>query len=184
MGCWAFSPVGHGDCGMKWRWSEEELSASWFLSAEEASFLSARTAGSQLGMAVQLKFFQSEGRFPQSGKDVPADVLRYLARQIAVSENELVEYEWKGRTARRQRLEIFSWLGFRRFQPVDRIALNTWLQRDVFPQNPSEVQQMEQVTVWFQEKRLAPLNASALERLVRSQWRAFESGLLEECRPY
>lgn len=67
---------------MKWRWSEKELSASWFLSSEEVAFLSTRRSGSQLGLAVQFKFFQNEGRFPQSRKDVPVDVLRYLARQI------------------------------------------------------------------------------------------------------
>jgi hypothetical protein len=74
---------------MKRNWSDDELAAQWSLSPEELALLPNRVGHNRFGFAVQLKFFQIEGRFPRSPREVPAAALRYLARQLDLSINAI-----------------------------------------------------------------------------------------------
>jgi len=53
---------------MKWNWTEAELDEYWSLSEAELFLLANRTERGRLGLAVQLKYFEREGRFPESAK--------------------------------------------------------------------------------------------------------------------
>ena len=61
---------------MKQRWTEQELVAYWDLTEPEKQLLEQRTERGRLGLAVMLKFFQLEGRFPRYHKEVPLLGLR------------------------------------------------------------------------------------------------------------
>ena len=50
----------------------------WLLQPEEMKLLANRTAGSRLGFAVLLKFFQAKGRFPEHRREVPLDGIRLV----------------------------------------------------------------------------------------------------------
>lgn len=165
---------------MKWHWNESELVASWTLSSAELSLLSNRTGHGRLGFAVLLKFFQQEGSFPDSLKAIPATILNYLSEQTGVLQLEMEQYDWHGRTAKRQRAEILAFLGFKRFRAPDRETLLQWLRMDILPQNPSLSQLQEQSRDWFRERYLEPLSPASLERLLRSEIRAFEQVLLDK----
>jgi len=67
---------------MKWRWTQEELAASWHVGESELSFLGRRTGLNRVGLAVLLKFFQKEGRFPSSMRSIPTDILIFVADTI------------------------------------------------------------------------------------------------------
>jgi hypothetical protein len=99
---------------MKRQWSEAELEVHWTLSAKELALLAGRTGYGRFGFAVLLKYFQYEGRFPDSRREAPAEVVRYLAEQLRTPLKALDHYDWQGRTAKRQRTEILSWHGIRR----------------------------------------------------------------------
>ena len=49
---------------MKQCWSSSELAQFWSLSDDEKQLSDQRTQQGRLGLAVLLKFFQLEGRFP------------------------------------------------------------------------------------------------------------------------
>jgi hypothetical protein len=93
---------------MKWRWTQEELGTFWHMGESELSFLGRRTGLNRLGLAVLLKFFQKEGHFPNSLRSIPTDILKYLAEQVGVDFWEIPHYDWAGRTAKRQRSEVFA----------------------------------------------------------------------------
>ena len=99
---------------MKRHWDEQELAEHWSLTHDEFELLRNRTERSRIGFAVLLKFFQVEGRFPSDRKEVPAVALDYLGDQLEASSKAFSEYDWSGRSGKRDREQVRSFLGFRR----------------------------------------------------------------------
>jgi Domain of unknown function (DUF4158) len=63
---------------MQRHWSEQELEAYWSFSTDELQLIPHRDASSRLGVASALKFFQLEGSFPSSGRDIPSAAIDYM----------------------------------------------------------------------------------------------------------
>jgi hypothetical protein len=88
---------------VKWRWSKDELETQWSLSPDELALLPSRTDSGRLGFAISLKFFQFQGFFPGSEKDIPHEIAVYLAQATNSAVANLDVYEWDGRTGQRHR---------------------------------------------------------------------------------
>src|SRR5215475_12180423 len=82
---------------MKQYWSEGELVEFWTLTDVERQFSDQRTPRGRLGLAVLLKFFQFEGRFPSYHKEVPLPAVNYVAGQLDVPALTWFDYPLKGR---------------------------------------------------------------------------------------
>jgi hypothetical protein len=67
---------------MKHIWPEHELTDHFTLSNDELQLLSNKPAPSRIGYVVLLKYFQHEGRFPGTPKEVPKQIIRHLAEQL------------------------------------------------------------------------------------------------------
>lgn len=163
---------------MKRQWSEAELDTHWALTAQEEALTVARRGPSRFGFVVLLKFFQYEGRFPESRREIPADVMRYVAVQLAMPLNTLDAFDWQDRTARRQRAEILEWLDIRRTEEADWRALASWLNAEVIPLDLSLKQLTERIRDWLRTHRLDTPGLERLERMLRAQLHAFETDLL------
>ena len=74
---------------MKRSWSLEELVEHATLLPDELNLLANKTVSSRLGLAVLLKCFQYEGRFPQYKGDIPVSFLTYIAQQIGIAHSAL-----------------------------------------------------------------------------------------------
>lgn len=164
---------------MKWHWQDDELCDQWSMNADELRLIAGRTDPGKLGFAVLLKFFQYQGHFPVGNKEVPLEVVQFLAAQMGASPADLDAYEWAGRTAKRHRAEILSFLGIRRITAEQVQALRRWLIDELLPMDYSLEQLLDRVGDWFRERKIGPLGPSRLERLLRSALNTFESGLLE-----
>src|SRR5258708_19692278 len=77
----------------------DELIEHFTLRPEEIALLSGYGPASQLGIAVLLKFFQYEARFPAKRSEVPAEIVDFLARQLGVNPTILADYGSAGRNA-------------------------------------------------------------------------------------
>jgi len=82
---------------MKQYWSEGELVECWTLTDVERQLAEQHTQRRRLGLAVLVKFFQFEGRFPSYHKEVPLAAVDYVAEQLAVSATTWFDYPLKGR---------------------------------------------------------------------------------------
>ena len=109
---------------MKRIWSEDELHEHWSLSPEEQAFLARTTSRGQLGVALLLKSFTLETRFPRDFQELPPAVIEYLALQLETPPETLETYEWPGRTGRTHRQAMREWLGFR--TPTAEDAARWW----------------------------------------------------------
>ncbi len=163
---------------MKRQWNEAELDTYWALTAQEEALLARRSGHGRFGFVVLLKFFQYEGRFPETRREMPADVMRYLATQLRMPLNTLDDFNWQGRTAKRQRTEILEWLGIRRMGKSDWEALAAWLRAELLPADLSLEQLTERTVGWLRVQRLDSPGVTRLEKLLRAQTHAFEAGLL------
>ena len=163
---------------MKRQWSEAELDTHWALTAQEEALTVARRGPGRFGFVVLLKFFQYEGRFPESRRDIPADVMRYVAVQLAMPLNTLDAFDWQGRTARRQRAEILEWLGIHRMEEADWRALANWLNAEVMPLDLTLEPLTERIRDWLRTHRLDTPGPERLERMLRAQLHAYETDLL------
>ena len=162
---------------MKRHWDEQELAEHWSLRHDEFELLRKRTERSRIGFAVLLKFFQIEGRFPSSRKEVPAVALDYLGDQLEVSRKASSEYEFAGRSSKRDREQIRSVLGFHRVTVDDSEQLVDWLRREVFPLDPKSEHLQQAALDWCRRNRMEP---PTLERILRSALKAYENDFFIE----
>ena len=163
---------------MKRYWDEQELAEHWSLSAEESELLANRTDRSRLGLAVMLKFFQMEGRFPRDRKEIPVAVRDHLADQLGIEPDAFSEYDLAGRSSKRDREQIRSVLGFRRVTVADAEGLGEWLRRDVLSLDHKPEHLQQAALDWCRRNRIEPPAPPRMERIIRSALKAYEDGLL------
>jgi hypothetical protein len=83
---------------MKRHWTHEDLVEHFTLLPVERDLIAtARGDHTRLGLAVLLKSFQLDGRFPATPHEVPASVVTFLAQQLALDPLAFGRYDWWGR---------------------------------------------------------------------------------------
>lgn len=112
---------------MKKDWPPEELQEQFKLSADDLRWLSPQAPHNQLGLAVLLKVFQYQGRFPRRSLEVAAAVVEYLASELQLASDLFQTYSWNGRTARSHRQWVRDRLGVRQSTTEDIKRLGEWL---------------------------------------------------------
>ncbi len=159
---------------MKQEWTTEELTVQWQLLPEDLTSLPNTKGPTRLGFAVLLKFFELEGRFPHYRDEVPALVVRELARQVGVLPEHYRQYDWAGRTIKHHRAQIRASCGFREVTVADLQELTTWLSEQMggSPHRPEAVQ----VAAYqrLRELRIEPPSAGRLQRVCRAARRRCE----------
>ena len=136
-----------------------------------------RVGHNRFGFAVQLKFFQIEGRFPRSPREIPAAALRHLASELGLSINLFQKYDWRGRARKEHRAAIRGYLGFRAFTAADGARLDDWLLHEVmlFDQNVQSL--TEAVLGWCRDLCIEPPSPKRIERRIRSVLHRHEAEL-------
>jgi len=124
----------------------------WSLHSDELSLLPGMTDTGRLRFAIQLKFRQVQGHYPESIHDFPSGIVHAIAEQIGCSPLVLENYPLQGRQAQRHRQHIRRYLGVRRPNKADIARLNIWLTEFILPLNPQAVHGSELVTDWCQEQ--------------------------------
>ncbi|MFZ0255073.1 MAG: Tn3 family transposase, partial [Gammaproteobacteria bacterium] len=159
---------------MKRDWHPEELIELWTLTSGEKQQTLSKREPSRLGFAVLLKFFQHQGRFPKSAREVPKAVVDHLASQLEVAPARWKEHDRDGRTIKSHRTEIRKLLGFREATVADGEALVAWLRDHCLPQR----QRFEHIESAAYERlrslHIEPPTPARLDRLIRSAQHAFD----------
>ena len=70
----------------------DEIIEHFTLLPPEISFLGRNDPHNQLGKALLLKFFQSEGRFPESENEFTPAIIEYVAQQLRLPPEVIKEY--------------------------------------------------------------------------------------------
>ena len=75
---------------MKRLWSVDELDERWTLSSADLEFVARNADAGRLGLACQLTFWRSQGRFPGEEADLAPPVMAHLAGQLGVLAESIV----------------------------------------------------------------------------------------------
>ena len=91
----------------------------WRLLADALSLLAGITDVGRLGFALQLKFRQVQGYYPDSVHDFPSGIMHIIAEQIGCASVSPENYPFQGRQAQRHRQNIRRYLGVRLSSKAD-----------------------------------------------------------------
>lgn len=162
---------------MKRNWSDQELEEFWTLTPDELNLLPKNTPARRLAFAIQMKFLQIEGQFPDFRRDVPALATRHVADQIGVHRNHAASYDFEGRNARRDRSQIRAALNYRPANDADSRRMLAWLASDILPRGP-DLQQLDDLVIgWFKEQSVEVPASTNRQRFIRSAVSSFEDDL-------
>src|SRR5262249_34929073 len=116
---------------VKRQWTPDELAEQWTLSRRDGELIANKTGPTRLGLALLLKYFQHDGRFPHRKGEIPPAAVVYIAQQLDLPPEVFAQYAWSGRTVAYHRRQIRHALGFRASTEADIADLTTWLRQDV-----------------------------------------------------
>ena len=159
---------------MKQIWDAEELTEYWTLSLKELELLKTKPARNHLGFCLQLKFYQYAGTFPKRRSDFSDTPLHYLADQLQVDVDDILEYEWLGRTGKRHRKEILTLLGISKITAADKDNLSKYLCETVFPKGIELSNVAEYAHEWLKNHNIELPAKKQLARLLSSCYSNFE----------
>ena len=165
---------------MKQYWSEGELVEFWTLTDVERQLADQRTQRGRLGLAVLVKFFQFEGRFPSYHQEVPLPVVDYVAEQLEVSAITWFDYPLKGRSGSRDREQLRTFLGFRQATSDDAEHVQRWLSQEVVPQDQDPRHLKSAVLDWCREHSIEPPTSDRIDRVIGAAVRAFETAFFAD----
>ena len=164
---------------MRQSWTIDELIDHWTLLPVELDVLGTSRDANRLGLAVMLKAYGLEGRFPYNTSEVPEVVVEYVARQVGVEAALFGQYDWRGRSSSSHRTLIREHFGFRVFTETDVPALTAWLREHAIPQEERPDALKELALGHLRAQGIEPPSALKLERHVASAQRTFETHLCE-----
>lgn len=102
-------------------WSFEDLVESWTLVAADWVLVANRAGPTRLGFALSLEFFELEARFAFAAAEFASSVVEFVAVQVKVAAERLVDYDWDSRSATHHRAQIRESFGFRVCTRADEI---------------------------------------------------------------
>lgn len=160
---------------MAYSWNDPDAQDLWTLTSDQSALLSGMTDKGRLGFAVQLKFMELYGRFPESLEELDQNAVQWLATQLGTTTDTLSSYELGGRQGQRHRRTIRTFLGFRRATGTDLRQLAQWLCDDVLPLDPQARHGRDMALDWCRTHHLEPPAGDHLDRVIRSAVHSYET---------
>ena len=151
---------------MKQHWLADELAEFWFLTPDEEGLLKGRTDSHRLGFSLLLKFFQIEGYFPRTHRDIPDNAVEYVAAFLGIPSSVFKDYSFSKRLLKSHRAEIRSFLGFRPPTNQDAKEAQKWLSKQALS-DQSETYLLECLQQWCYGQCIEQPIQGRQERMVR-----------------
>lgn len=165
---------------MKRSWLPEEIVEHWTLLPTELTLLTKKTATNRLGIALLLKSFQYEGRFPTSKAEIPSDAIRFVAQLLQTSPDRFDNYDWQGQTIKAHRALIRDFLGVTEATVKDAQALTAWLETQVLAYDLKQESLYLAACNRLRHLKIELPTPERLERVVRSAIRRFENHFCQQ----
>lgn len=111
------------------RFSDEQMVREWTLSEADREALGKYRKSSRLFIAIQLCAVRLYGRFLNQVQDLSAEIIHYLAQQLALPPSLAIEVPDRKATYTEYRHNILQHLGFGKFDEGAQASLETWLEQ-------------------------------------------------------
>lgn len=155
---------------MKRHWTLDDLvEHCTILPGEHELFTTARADHTRLGLAVLLKSFQIDGRFPATPYEVPAAVVAFLAKQLDVDPKAYARYDWWGRVIDDHRALVRATLEVRAWTDADAPWLIAALTDQLMHTHTRDVQRLRAAAYSLcRAEQIEPPTAKQLDRATQS----------------
>jgi hypothetical protein len=157
----------------------EDISV-WSLSFSDLEFVHGYRHQTRIGVAAQLLFFRCNGYFPSTLAEIAQDALDYVCDQTGEPAALAGSYRLAGDIARRHRLQILRFLGFRRAGEGEKAALCEYLSEIARSVGANSAELAEKGYAWALQNKVFIPSRAIMERLTRSALHAFSERLLDE----
>ncbi|EFO31876.1 transposase [Roseibium sp. TrichSKD4] len=157
----------------------EEISA-WSLSFSDLEFVHGYRHQTRIGVAAQLLFFRCHGYFPSTLAEIAQDAIDYVCDQTGEPVALAGTYKLTGDLARRHRLQILRFLGFRRADDGDKDGLFKHLSAIAGSVGSNSTELAEKGYAWALRNKVFIPSRAIMERLTRSALHAFSERFLGE----
>lgn len=166
---------------MKNNWDMEELVEFFTITPSELGLILNKTNENRLGFAILFKFFQNEGRFPYSKKEIPALVINYIAKQLKYNPVLFQKYELKSRSIRHHKSQIRNHFNFRESNVEDLENVKGWLLENIMKQHDMNEEHLK-ISVYerFKKLKIEPPSGERINRYVSSAIRKYENDFFEK----
>lgn len=161
-------------------WNPDDIIEHFTLLPSEIRFLGSNDPHNHLGKALLLKFFQHQGRFPESAADIPLAIIEYVAQQLDLPQEVISQYDWHGRRLKEHKRDIRELLGFRPAKLTDQNELRTWLMRDVLPHEHRPVYLEQLAFQYLRRLYIEPPSQKQVTRLIASAIHRYEQAFFTE----
>jgi Domain of unknown function (DUF4158) len=157
--------------------NEDDLIEHWTLVGDELELLTGRTGPSKLGLALWLKFYIAEGRFPSGRSELPDEAVAWVASQVKVPASDIGLFDREGRTAERTRKTVRTFLGFRECSVADAEKLTMWLADEVCSRERHPQRVREALLARLREEQIEQPTRIRLSRMIGSALRQSEEAV-------
>ena len=157
------------------------MDKSSLLSSEEIEFcLSKNNPQNQLSCAVMLAYFKINIRFPSVDEfPMPLQLVSDVANEIELQQQDISDFNWKGRTAERYRNNIRELLSYREAVDDDSPSYIEHLQKEILPNNPSKELVLEQSRLYFELNKIEQFTSKQMRRYIASSQYQLEQDLFK-----
>lgn len=152
----------------------------WYLTYDESALLKSKSFPYKLAIAVQLKQYQANGRFPKTTSEITDGLVSHLSDQLGTNESILKGYNWSNRTARKHREEILKFLDIEKPSERNYKELIGFLLDDILPFGSPRTEIGEICLKWFLEHKLAAPTDKVLSRTISTALSKFENKLFHQ----
>jgi len=165
---------------MKPRLHVDEIIEHFTLLPEEIEFLGRNASHNHLGKALVLKFFQSEGRFPEGLDQFTPAIIEYVAQQLNLPPEVILEYDFDGRTISSHRSQIRELVGFQPATLADQDALRSWLVGEVIPHEHRPVYLSQLYCKRLRQQHIEAPTKGQMQRHIQSALHEYEQSFFAD----
>ena len=152
---------------MKLHWLADELVEFWSMTPDELGLLKGSSESHRLGFALLLKFFQIEGYFPRTHREIPDEAIEFVAKFLDTPSSTFKDYSFSKRLLKSHCAEIRSFQGFRSSTNQDAKEAQEWLSKQALL-DQSETYLLERLQQWYYERCIERPVKARQERIVKA----------------
>jgi TnpA family transposase len=154
----------------------EELIEYYTLTPNELQLIFKKNGSNRLGFAVLLKYFQKEGKFPETKENISDEILEYISKQLKIESSEFIKYNWSKRNITYHRKQIREYFGFRETSVKDLENIKEWLVKNILKNTLKEEYLKTIVYSRFLELKIELPTQSQIDRSIKSAIKSYEEG--------
>jgi len=163
---------------MKRVWDIDELIEYFTLTPDILALIKDKSKYNKLGFSVLLKFFQTEGRFPNSKTEIPASAIAFISKQLKINKKIFKKYSLDSRLCRYHMAQIKDLLSFKELTSEDAEKITKWLYENIECYDRGKVNDI--LHSRLRELKFEPPTPDRIDRIISSALRNYEAAVFND----